>query len=594
LDNETVAFGDAQTIVRPASCDAPRVLNNRYQLGAMLGEGGFGRVYRAIDQMLGREVAVKIFPSRADFVEEARTIAKLDHPNIVPVYDVGQDDTNGWIVMRLVDGTSLAGSLAAGPMSRAAGLAMLLQVAEALDAAHRRGVVHRDVKPQNILVEKDRVWVADFGMARILSGDHTPASGIIAGTPGYMSPEQVSGRRVDARTDVFSLGCVIHEVFTGVRAFSGSTFADLAYKVVHEQPPALSELQRIAGKDVEALARRALAKSPDDRMQTIHELLVGLRAAADGTSDRNLAQRVTKKRGEEDWNGVMTVETSGLRKGYAFGPPVIDDLTFSVPTGSVFGLLGRNGCGKTTVLRTILGIYRRDGGNVRVFGRDPQHQGPAVMARTGYVGESFLGYEETSVADYLAFMARCYANWDRTWCSTLLARFDLPLETRVQALSRGAQTKLSLIGALSHKPDLLVLDDPTLGLDAVVLDEFFETIGEVTKKFGTTVLLASHNLIEMESVVTHVGFMSGGRLLISDTLDALRLRTREVRMTFHDDPPDLANIPQFKPLRVSGRHVSGMVFDTSSRALERLKSLNPDEIEVRELSLREIFVNFLR
>jgi ABC-2 type transport system ATP-binding protein len=303
---------------------------------------------------------------------------------------------------------------------------------------------------------------------------------------------------------------------------------------------------------------------------------------------------MTKERPAEDWNGVTTVEVTGLRKSYGFTSSVVDGLDLSVPTGSVYALLGRNGSGKTTVLRTILGIYKRDGGDVRIFGRDPQRQGAAVMARTGYVGESFLGYDSTSVSAYLAFLARCYRNWDRAWCSTLLARFDLPLEKKVSALSRGAQTKLALIGALSHKPDLLVLDDPTLGLDAVVLDEFFETIAEVTKRFGTTVLLASHNLMEMESVVSHVGFLADGKLLMSDTLDALRVRTREVRITFRDDPPDLSKIAHFKQLRVSGRHVSGMVFDTASNAMDRLRSLNPEEIEVRELSLREIYVNFLR
>ena len=607
-DHETTPVADEATVIRPLALAPGALVSNRYELESLLGRGGFGAVFKARDRLLGRAVALKTIAlkqagdgAEPEFLDEARTIAKLDHEHIVPVFDVGTDGDNGWIAMKLIEGEPLSSILKQrGALERSYAIALLTQAAAALDAAHRRGIIHRDVKPQNILVETrssgPHAWLADFGIAKILSGATTSFDRLVIGTPGYMAPEQVSGRRIDARTDVFSLGCVALECFTGMRAFESTTFDELVYKVVHTEPAALGELQRRVGKDVEMAIRRALAKSPEDRYQTMEQFRDAISALVQESVPRKTLTsiRIAKRDPTVEWDGRTAVEVTGLSKRYGFRDRVLDGFDLSVPTGAVYALLGRNGGGKTTALRTILGLYRRDAGEVRLFGRDPEKHGPSIMARIGYVPEGFIGYDNMRVSDYLSFLSAYFPNWDTAYAHTLLGRFELPLDKKAASLSRGAQTKLSLVGALAHKPELLVLDDPTLGLDAIVLDEFFETVREVTRKYGTTILIASHNLLELEGVATHLGFMSDGRMMLSDTLESLRVRTREVRLTFRDDPPDLSKVDAFKQLRVSGRRVSGVILDTSSDALARLRSLGPEEIDVRELSLREMFVNLMR
>ncbi len=594
---------DAPTLI--ASFVAGGVIGDRYEIVHMIARGGFGEVYRARDTLLERECAIKILASSAGeggdgLLQEARTAARLDHPNIVPVYDVGRADGRLWIAMRLIVGDPLSRAFAPGetvPLARI--VSILGQAADAIAHAHRKGIIHRDVKPQNLLVERrdggDHVWLTDFGIATVLAG--ASVAHALAGTPGYMAPEQISGRRVDARTDIFALGCIAYELFTGARAFRADSYSELVFKVVHTDPPDFGEARRRFGADAEAFLRKTLAKSPDDRFSTMEETALALRrleqparAPARALDVRKLLRRAAPA----TWSGRDVVSVHDLKKRYVLGKWVLDGASFQVDRGAIYALLGRNGSGKTTAIRTMLGLYARNGGEVRIFGRDPQKSRTEVLSRVGYVPETFAGYDSLRVPDYLGLVARFYPNWDQAYCNALLGRYALPLTEKVKALSRGERTKLSLVAALSHKPDLLLLDDPTLGLDAVVLDEFFETLGEASQKLGTTILLSTHNMTELEPIATHAGFLADGKILLSDTLDAIRLRTREVVMTFADEPPDVASIPEFRVARASGRKVTGIVLDTSSGAMERLRALQPVEMNVRELTLREIFVSLLR
>jgi ABC-2 type transport system ATP-binding protein len=179
-----------------------------------------------------------------------------------------------------------------------------------------------------------------------------------------------------------------------------------------------------------------------------------------------------RKRAEALWNGASPLQVTGLTKGFGFGKPILSGLDLDIPRGAVYALMGRNGSGKTTLIRTCLGIYRRDGGQVAVFGRDPQREGPAILARVGLVPDALVVDEKMKVRELLAFASRFYAQWDQAHCYRLLARYDLRLEKKIRDLSLGMKTKVSLIMALAHGPDLLLLDDPTLGLDAVILEEF--------------------------------------------------------------------------------------------------------------------------
>ena len=570
-------------------------IGNRYRIVESIGRGAFGEVYKAVDEMLGREVALKtVSLERSDapqaeserFLEEARTIARLDHPNIVPVYDAGIENSVPWMAMRLIHGTGLdAVLLAESRLEVERGTRLLAQASSALDHAHRRGIVHRDVKPSNLLLERrddgaEHLWLADFGIARILSGKSTNWDGVIAGTPSYMSPEQITGKRVDTRTDIFALGCIAFEIVTGRRAFDGNTFSQVLYKIVHESPDGLNELRGLAGEDFEAIVRRALARSPEDRYQNVREF-------ADDLTRRKPAKAVRQ------WDGRTTLAVESVRKAYNKGD-VLKGLTLEVSTGSVYACLGRNGSGKSTLIRTFLGIYRPDSGSVLVFGRDPVRDGPAILARIGYVPDAVTSYDWLTVAEYFDFIKKFYPRWDNSYCYRLLARYDLPTDVRIRDLSKGMKTKVLVVAALSHRPEFLVLDDPTLGLDSVVLSEVFETIGEVSRQDGTTVFISSHNLEEVEKVATHIGFVSDGVITISDSLDKLKLRTREVRLTFRDDVPDLSRLEKFRIVKTSGRRLTGVVLDTSSGVLDRLRSFNPEDVEIRELTLKEIFVNFMR
>ncbi len=593
-----------------------RKVSGRYRVDEALGQGSFGQVYRAYDETLDRPVALKAFalqvpsahaPQQADAsLEEARTIAKLDHPNIVPVYDVGRDGNVTWMAMKLAQAENLDAYIRKkGKIERSVALRLLKQVAKALDHAHRKGIIHRDVKPSNILLERseegaEHVWLADFGIAKILTGQTTLQERFIAGTPSYMSPEQITGKRVDARTDIFALGCVAYELITGKRAFAADTPSEVIFRVVHEQPQELGHLASVAGKRFELTVRRALSKFPEDRFQTVEEFLQELEALERGEEAvekrgwRIALGTLFRARPAAPWDGTCVLAVTDLYKGYEFTKKVITGINLNVTTGSIYALLGRNGSGKTTFIRTVLGLYKKDSGSVSIFGRDPHREAPAILARVGYVPDSLAVYDSLTIGELVQFLRAFYPTWDNAYFYQLLSTYELPLDVKIKNFSKGMKTKVSLIAALSHRPEFLILDDPTIGLDAVTLADVFETLHEVSRQDGTTVFISSHNIEEVEKIATHIGFLRGGTLLLSDTLEGLRVRTREVRLTFLDEVPELPPIEQFKPVKASGRRLTGVVFDTSSGAIDKLKALRPVDMQVRELTLKEIFVNLLR
>ena len=603
------------TVVKqgPAAVPAPgefalgATIGGRYVLEELLGSGGFGHVFRARDSLLGRPVAFKTIQrgraatAAGNVIDEAKTVAKLDHPHIVPVYDVGVSDGVAWMAMKLIDGEGLDRLLKTRTrLGVEQALRIAAQSADALQHAHRRGIVHRDVKPSNILLTRnddgsDHVWIADFGIAKLLTGDSTGSSEIIAGTPAYMSPEQITGKRVDARSDVFALGCVAAEMISGARCFKGSSYSEMVYRIVHDQPEGVADIGEIAGEAIERTIRRALAKSPEDRFQTVDEFKSELlRAAGEKRRKAPLWRRLTTYGGVE-WDGRDVVVARDVMKSYRWRKPVVRGVDLRVERGAIHAILGRNGSGKTTLLRTLLGFYRREGGEVRIFGRDPERETAAVLARVGYVSDTLAAYDTLRVSDLLQIHRQSYSDWDDALGYEMLGRYELPLDVRIRTLSRGQRTQLGLICALSHRPELLVLDDPTLGLDAVVLDDFFETLAATSRRDGTTVLIASHNIAEIESIASHISLFDDGRVVLTDSLDHLRTRTRQVTLTFRDDVPEaIRAIDDFTALKTTARKVTGVVLDESTGAMERLKALDPADMEVRELTLKEIFVNFMR
>ena len=263
-----------------------------YEIHSAIGAGGMGEVYKARDTRLNRTVAVKVLPShiaaRPDlkqrFEHEARAVSSLNHPHICVLFDIGQRDGVDFIVMEHLEGETLASRLHKGPLPFDQALKYALQIADAMDRAHRSGVVHRDLKPANIMLTRDGVKVLDFGLAKTapksaLDGATVTkaltSEGIILGTPQYMSPEQIQGSDVDARTDIFAFGCVLYEMVTGNRAFDGKTRASVIGAILSSKPPILSGLPPA----LEILVRRCLAKDAEDRYQCMRDLALDLHTA---------------------------------------------------------------------------------------------------------------------------------------------------------------------------------------------------------------------------------------------------------------------------------------------------------------------------
>ena len=277
---------------------APGARLGPYEIAGMLGTGGMGEVYRARDARLGRDVAVKVIAFDASddpgrlrrFEQEARAVASLNHPNILSVYDVGVEAGAPYLVFELLEGESLRSRLEreAVPQRKAADWAV--QIAHALAAAHDRGIVHRDLKPENVFVTREgRVKVLDFGLAKLVLGEETVGDagrsatiaaethpGTVLGTVGYMSPEQVRGQAVDARSDLFSLGAVLYEMLSGGRAFRGDTAADTLMAILKDDPPALTS--DASSPALERIVRRCLEKTPAERFQSARDLAFNLEA----------------------------------------------------------------------------------------------------------------------------------------------------------------------------------------------------------------------------------------------------------------------------------------------------------------------------
>ncbi len=276
-----------------------------YEILGPIGAGGMGEVYRAHDPRLGRDVAIKVLPAhlsaspevRARFEREARTISRLNHPHICTLHDIGHHDGTDFLVMELLEGETLAHRLEKGPLPLPEVLRHGVEIAGALDVAHRAGIVHRDLKPGNIMLTRAGAKLMDFGLARAtglavaaagLTESPTvsrplTAEGAIVGTLQYMAPEQLEGREADARADLWALGCVLYEMATGRRAFGGTSQASLIAAVLKETPRPMVELQPLTPPALDRIVSRCLEKEPDERWRSAGDLafdLEGLRAAS--------------------------------------------------------------------------------------------------------------------------------------------------------------------------------------------------------------------------------------------------------------------------------------------------------------------------
>src|SRR5947199_1838967 len=294
-----------------------RVLNDRYELRQHAARGGMADVYHGWDRRLSRAVAVKVLRPElsADddyvdrFGDEARTVARLTHPNIVSVYDTGSDQGDAYMVMEWVDGPTLSQVIRSdGPLPVERACSIGADIAAGLEYAHDHDVTNRDVKPSNVLISPTgHAKVTDFGIAKVPERSTVETlPGVVLGTPAYLSPEQLTGRPADARSDVYGLGAVLYEMVTGNKPFIGDTPAEVAGNVLHARPPRPTSINPDVPASFEDILRKALARDPDGRYQTAGELRADLLECARGGTPAVVADATVAMAAEFDATRAMT------------------------------------------------------------------------------------------------------------------------------------------------------------------------------------------------------------------------------------------------------------------------------------------------
>ncbi len=314
-----------------------------YEIHSAIGAGGMGEVYRARDARLNRDVAIKILPASFStdpdrlqrFAQESRAAAALNHPNILSIFDIGEDRGAPYVVSELLEGDTLRDRLRNGALSSRKALDYAQQITRGLAAAHEKGIVHRDLKPENLFITNDgRVKILDFGLAKFTRpeanlSDDAPTvqaateAGTVMGTAGYMSPEQVRGKAADARSDIFSFGAILYEMLSGKRAFHGDSAADTMSAILKEEPPDLNETNRNISPALDRIVRHCLEKSPAERFQSARDVAFNLEALTDiSTTSRGGVKAIPEEKSPRRWLlplGAAVLLLAALAGGYRLG-----------------------------------------------------------------------------------------------------------------------------------------------------------------------------------------------------------------------------------------------------------------------------------
>jgi hypothetical protein len=392
-------------LVRGLPATPPLAAIGRYRVIRLLGEGGMGRVFEAEDEVLGRRLAIKRLKSTGDsarrrFAREARAAARLSHPNVCPIYEVGEDDEGLFLAMELLAGEPLSRRLERGPLDPAEAVALAGGILAALSALHAAGIVHRDLKPSNVFLTPHGARLVDFGLARELpgtaaeplqSGPTLTHPDMLVGSPRYMAPEQILGRELDGRADIFATGAVLYEALAGRPAFAGAKLVEVLSATLHDSPPPLEGPLA----DLDAVVRRALAKDPADRFPSADAMAEALReAVAHPRPERAADER-------EAFSG-RAAELAWLEERLA---------SALAGAGTVVFLTGERGAGKSALAAEFLRRVRARGVPVTVAtGRCMESEGP---------GETFLPFLD-AFGRLLSTRARVVAvDLLRTWAPTV-------------------------------------------------------------------------------------------------------------------------------------------------------------------------------
>ncbi len=284
------------------------------------------------------------------------------------------------------------------------------------------------------------------------------------------------------------------------------------------------------------------------------------------------------------------IQTNGLTKRYG-KLLAVDDVRIEVPPGKVFALMGPNGAGKTSLIRMLLGLTPITKGSAAVLGLDSARQHVEIRRRVGYVPETHHMYSWMTVREITRFCSAFYPTWNATLCRRLLDRFALDPRQKIKELSRGTVAKVALTLTLAHEPRLLVLDEPTGGLDAIIRKEFLESIVDVAADEGRTVFISSHLLNDVERVADRVALMNDAQIHLVEDTESLKSRIREIKITFSDEPPDRSDMPDILSLSKERHEWLMVVENYEPDTAAQLKAKLPDAtIQTRDMSLEEIFI----
>ena len=287
-------------------------------------------------------------------------------------------------------------------------------------------------------------------------------------------------------------------------------------------------------------------------------------------------------------NNGFAIETRELTK--RFGKKLaVDHLNLQVPQGSVFAFLGRNGAGKTTTIRMMLNLLDRTSGEAYVLGLNPARKDTEIKRRVGYVAEAQRMYDWMTVSQLVWFCSGFYPTWDHAYAAELMKEMDLPPKEKLSNLSRGTQAKIALLLAMAHRPELLILDEPTAGLDVVVRRDFLEGVIDLIQQEGRTVFFSSHLVHEVERVADWVGIIDCGRLIECKPIEQLKAGVKRINAVFEDAPPSI-RVDGLLSTETAGRQLRLIVRDFSDGTLAEIKSYNPRSLDVEDMSLEDIFV----
>lgn len=283
------------------------------------------------------------------------------------------------------------------------------------------------------------------------------------------------------------------------------------------------------------------------------------------------------------------IETRDLTKRFG-KKTVVDHLNLRVPRGSVFAFLGRNGAGKTTTIRMLLDLLDRTSGEASVLGMNSVKGSRDIRRRVGYVAQNEEMYDWMTIDEIIWFCKGFYPTWDDALTADLKAKLDMPGNTKIRAMSRGKQAQLALLLAMAYRPELLILDEPTAGLDVVVRREFLEGVIEMIQEEGRTIFFSSHQVNEVERVADWVGIMDEGRMIYCAPLDELKASTRRIVTRFTAPPPAVPPMPGLLHAETVGKEILVTVRDFTEETLAPLRALAPAEMRVEDMSLEDIFV----